>query len=797
MSIRIPDAEEHPKTIVLQEMAMWKASLLSAVFHVFVTGGLVVGDAALDGLPSVHETQHKQKRKVGDILAEMEAAKMAVKEVEEAKGQKIDEYIERYLDSSAESYTGGTAPLEAYLELDSYDSVAHWLSHLPPREAAQKDWKTESQRRKKAWIERYDKALQRILAQNHSWTGNVIDDFPLLQSVMYLQGNAFFAQGSQGVRYAKNAETPHEQLELGLVQCTSSRFTPWLLEAIYESRGMSTEGLKNLKTISWNDHISSFYDQGEGFQLQEMDTDTPVMEGVNSPETGNPGAVRSLNTHLAVFIEKTSPAHQKRLDQLGYEHPKLKYALKDPPALNALQEAEAARQSSEEPLRAEVIGSSINSLSSDDKSFENLGANQKGGLYFPPAWIKDERARKFVLRKMHENALQASDMKGVNTQAFGEVELFLPEDAEKLTEELIAEYEGGLPQLARDILGGASHKIPPTLLGHMIRDAEASEELASIIRKGSDDLYWIAAVRSRLAVLRQVKSARIVERVVNPTNTLPPFNVPEDAEEELKEKLLEINKLSFLKDDIELTANEFDFKKGDVKWIPLLKKYQRDPKKLEQITQYFEEEAFVDLLVTLEDEELRAALKGFFVEKIEFRKEYIPPEKREPVATWIRESLLKQRSAGKISDLELYYVGWEEVIPPGEEKINIEEYFGKNNTLLTTSSSPQPGFINLFRTRYLNGSDGERLQLLETLGRENMFLIPITDLYPEDREWIAHNQGDQGNRLRFFYAEEMDFSTLGNGALRMISGPDVRNITWTGVSWDRVAALWEEMERRQ
>lgn len=807
MTFHTPEAGEEPRRTLLEEMALWKASLISVALHVLVIGGIAKG-IELEPSPQDVPVQHAQggqNRKVSEVLAEVDQANELVQEVKETRSQKIDELLDQYLDTGSEKFSGETAPVGVYLELDSYDSVEHWLKRLPSNEAVQKDWKVEAKKRKEAWQGSYQKALDRIIAEDYPWTGNVAEDFPRLQNVMYLDEGAFFSQTGQSVNYSKKADTAHEQLELSQVNCTSSRFTPWILQAIYEDRGLPTDELKNLKVIQWADHITSFLDEGSGLQLQEMDTEVPTHEGLLSPETGKSGSVGVLNTHLADYFshEELTPQQAARLKTLAYLKPTGKYAVKDPPDLAALKKTSTSDSRAEQrPVSALLASRSVGTALSDYEGFSNLIEGQVGGLYEAPAWMSNERTRRFVLQQMRENKLGNGNVgvSGVELNLFGNFELFYPNEAKELVREL--ETHRDLEYLAyKFFTSDGTYKIPSMLLRRILWDekscATLSELVAKELARPVDDQRGAWVFEKKRLILEQLKSARVLEQALNPGKPLPALNIPMDAEMLLAEKEFQTLQLVLAKKGIVLTEKEFDFTTSTLKEAALCEKYKQDPQKLEVLLAASQTVDRVQkIMEEIQDEQLLATLKPMYIKRELERQYFRPRETREPVASWLREVYAEKRKRGEVSDLNLYELGWEEVIPPGTERLNFVEYYENHRSeiLIPAFPDPSPAFINLMRQHYLNGSTAERLALLKGLCNRNLFIIPAQDLYPEDKEWISRNV--EAPSLQFFYADDFKAKALNSSDLEGFEFFDPRNMQWTGASWDRVADVWEEMDRR-
>lgn len=806
MTFHAPEAGEEPRRTLIEEMALWKASLLSVALHVLVIGGIAKGielEPSSRDVPVQH-TQGGQNRKVSEVLAEVDRANELVQEVKKARSQKIDELIDQYLDSGSEKFSGETAHVDVYLELDSYDSVEHWLKRLPSNEAVEKDWKVEAKKRKEAWQVSYQKALDRIIAEDYPWTGNVAEDFSHLQNAMYLDEGAFFSQPGQSVNYARKADTAHEQLEFSQVNCTSSRFTPWILQAIYEDRGLPTDELKNLKAIQWADHIASFLDEGSGLQLQEMDTEVPTRAGRNSPETGNSGQVGGLNMHLAdYFAHEELTSQQAARLALVYLKPTGKYAVKDPPALAALKKTSTSDSRAEQrPVSASLASRSVGTALSDYEGFSNLIEGQAGGLYEAPAWMSNERTRRFVLQQMRENKLGNGNVgvSGVELDLFGNFELFYSSEAKELVREL--ETKRDLEYLAyKFFTSDGTYKIPSMLLRRILWDEKSCVTLSKLVAKELarpvDDQRGTWWFEKKRLILEQLKSERVLEQTLNPGKPLPDLNIPVDAEMLLAEKEFRTLQLLLAKDGVELTEKEFDFTTSTLKEAALYEKYKQDLQKLEVLLDASQTVDRVQKIIEeIQDEQLLATLKPMYIKR-ELKRQYPRPrETREPVASWVREVYTEKRKKGEISDLELYELGWEEVIPPGTEQLNFVEYYENHRSeiLIPAFPDPSPTFINLMRQHYLNGFTAERLALLKGLCDRNLFIIPAQDLYPEDKEWISRNA--EAPSLQFFYADDFKAQALNSSALEGFEFLDPRNLEWTGASWDRVADVWEEMDRR-
>ena len=156
--------------------------------------------------------------------------------------------------------------------------------------------------------------------QDLQWTGSVEQDFPTLQKALYTDPKALF-RGPSGekTRYQKDHYRFSEELLTGLVNCQSSRATYFVLQAIYQKKGLDTQDLEHLKAIRWHQHVASAYANGEQvIQLQELNLKFPKLEGPLSPYSGKEGVVASQGVYLAIYLLQSgvNPEQSKRIEAL-------------------------------------------------------------------------------------------------------------------------------------------------------------------------------------------------------------------------------------------------------------------------------------------------------------------------------------------------------------------------------------------------------------------------------------------------------------------------------------------------
>lgn len=304
-----------------------------------------------------------------------------------------------------------------YIKFDAIQSkIAYYKDHPKFLEEEEINEKiiTEVTALNKIFTDRIQK-----LADNPSlnWTGDVRKDFPTLQRALYLEKERLFLnKGQEETWYQKDAWSFTGEFMDGIVNCQSARVNSLVLRLIYEKKGLPTTDLERLKALVWVDHIASVYEGEDGYtQLQGLDLEHPLKEGLRSPITGQEGTVVDLREHMANYLSEQKDLNPvtrakalslrgktlaKFLDQ---EMPEVAFPLHKNPAFyknvqqgtpTALEKPEIKFETAIASAKGQMRYQLLREITETYK--KNSGRNLQ--LLEEPEWVKDEASQEIVLQ---------------------------------------------------------------------------------------------------------------------------------------------------------------------------------------------------------------------------------------------------------------------------------------------------------------------------------------------------------------------------------------------------------------
>lgn len=330
-------------------------------------------------------------------------------ELTKERAKKIDKYINKYLDEHSDSYLAHEIPSEeTYFALDAINSALEELQRRRSKEFDKDEYKNKVAENETYLRTKYQERLKKILDNpNLTFTGNVVEDFYMLQEAMFfdednLFDNKFYGQS----QYQKSSADFETQLNTGVVNCQVSRSSAILLNDIYKAKGIARKDLQNLRAIVWNDHIASayLYEDGSLLQMQELNPQDPFVAGHASKKSGEAGKVMNIRNHLAYYLYKNGASDEQklRIKALGFvPDVKSRYLDKEiDDKVHSLFEFE----NGESPQYTHGIESDSNRVGVGvPYLIKNEMDKASSGLYQIPIWLGNEEFEEYILKLSRED----------------------------------------------------------------------------------------------------------------------------------------------------------------------------------------------------------------------------------------------------------------------------------------------------------------------------------------------------------------------------------------------------------
>ncbi len=331
-------------------------------------------------------------------------------ELTKERAKKIDEYINKYLDEHSDSYLAHEIPgEETYFALDAINSALEELQRRRSKEFDKSEFDEKVTENETYLQTKYQERLKKILDNpNLTFTGNVVQDFYMLQEAMFfdednLFDNKFYGQS----QYQKTSADFKTQLNTGVVNCQVSRSSAILLNDIYKAKGIARKDLQNMRAIVWNDHIASAYlfEDGSLLQMQELNPRAPFFNGPASKKTGEAGKVMNIRNHLAYYLYKNGASDEQmtKIKALGFvPDVKSRYLDKEiddkARPLFEFESGESPQYTTHgtESYSSEV-GLGISYLIKNEINKAN------SGLYQIPSWLGNEDFEEYILKLSTED----------------------------------------------------------------------------------------------------------------------------------------------------------------------------------------------------------------------------------------------------------------------------------------------------------------------------------------------------------------------------------------------------------
>lgn len=315
---------------------------------------------------------------------------------------KVDEYIERYVDTESPEYEGAETgyvgvPAEPYYQLDSLASAIHYAQDYVYQDIDVNLVRTKhNQESRKNTAELMHQIETLVQLPEFNWTGDRTLDLPQVQYALFTHPQAIFSKQ----QYYKGNNTITRQVKTGIINCTVARMTPIVLEAAYKLNGLDLGLLADYRAVTSTQHISTgVLEQSDGsttihvFEEQVIDGD-PFFTNVNF---NNESVVaHPLSYHFLGYLEyyrdflteeqkELIPVHWGTLDHdipdeiLPMGRGRDKHTEQPdyipPGGLSSLYHHEAARMGL------------------------NFGAGNTMIDYKPPVWFKDQKSFNAIIER--------------------------------------------------------------------------------------------------------------------------------------------------------------------------------------------------------------------------------------------------------------------------------------------------------------------------------------------------------------------------------------------------------------
>ena len=325
-----------PKSPAPEYIQLSKAGFIALLGH----GLAAYAGSQLDHAPAVvnqeagSEKDGAKTEQVKEMLAgwavEAEHNKEIREQLETERTVTIDHLINVYLDPSSPDYHSEAGPkikdrplppIDSFVQLDAQNFGINFATNssgtLPSVDEIHE--RIEVQKAKE--MAQFDERLLRLLKDpQYTWTGNLETDLVTLRSAMFEGPNRFFSSENYGVtQYQKDSWRVSDQLTTGLVQCQVSRWTPILLENIYDHLGLDETPLLDLRVATWSDHVQTGIVHANG-------TTSSFAELALGKDPGEPATNAALSTaemlpieaHLALYLSESgaTPEQTERMVKL-------------------------------------------------------------------------------------------------------------------------------------------------------------------------------------------------------------------------------------------------------------------------------------------------------------------------------------------------------------------------------------------------------------------------------------------------------------------------------------------------
>jgi len=198
-------------------------------------------------------------------------------------------------------------PEEVYFTIDAYTETLRQM-------AAGKSFKTKDEAQK--WvqvlknrtIESYQKKMEALMEKTAGqWTGDVMQDYPLLHEKIY-ETDAFFGDNSgDPLRYYSLATSNAEQFGTEVMNCWGARHAPSILHEIYRRHDWNANAqLSNMGALAWGrGHMENAWTDSGGtvYALTVQGGKPHVFQGTTlSIAPDKPGIVLPENDHLRKYL---------------------------------------------------------------------------------------------------------------------------------------------------------------------------------------------------------------------------------------------------------------------------------------------------------------------------------------------------------------------------------------------------------------------------------------------------------------------------------------------------------------
>lgn len=453
---QLPPPKEKPP----EYCTLTKAMLMSFVAH----GGLMF---AIEGTDIVRTetqvTETAEAHKTPDILKELqketEHNETIREQLKTERTETIDHLINEYLDPSSPEYQKElSVGADAFITLDAQNFGVAYADRAPGSLPSVEQIHEQTKEYQDELKAQYEFRVEKLISNRaYTWTGNLEEDLSTLRTAMYEGNDRFFSSDYYDtIQYQKDSWRTADELSTGIVNCQSSRFTPILLEEVYEAHKLDQTPLKELKAAVWKDHIETGILRPDGTTgtFMEMQLGRPIDTGSNSPFTGEAATFLPIDAHLALYLTESGATGEQtdRLKALGLlpktETKFLEWNL--PNGVMSLGHFTSEPQEllmapgefSEEQNRdlANVHGKAARQLDEylKHEAMTTLSAGAGGSNYFVeiPQWTSNHALREYIVDSFYTK--EATEQKYIleSIKLWG---INHPKEAEELVKQMIEE----------------------------------------------------------------------------------------------------------------------------------------------------------------------------------------------------------------------------------------------------------------------------------------------------------------------------------------------------------------------
>ena len=237
---------------------------------------------------------------------------------EQTRHDYYDDLLDTYLNPESREYKErrGIPPVEVFAHVDALLHVEAMIAKTQLESLDEDRVQALVREYEDALISRHRENMEIIFQHRYEWTGNVRQDFPMLQKALFQgEDRYFYNPGFEETLYRTGQEQFSEQLQTGLVNCQVARITPMALFEIYQHHELPTDDLENVRVVTWSDHVFSGYEHPEThetFTLMEGSFGTPEWPGLHPPSAQDAGVALSAASHLAIYLQEHKPTSEER-----------------------------------------------------------------------------------------------------------------------------------------------------------------------------------------------------------------------------------------------------------------------------------------------------------------------------------------------------------------------------------------------------------------------------------------------------------------------------------------------------